>query len=112
MHSRLRLTSPAAAAAALAVTVCACRQAPGPSAAAPAPPASTSRIAGLGRIEPGDGVVRLATRSLGGQTSIVAQVFVSEGGTVGKGQVVAELDSKRQLAAAASEAAAAVEVAR
>jgi len=109
---RSRLMPAAAAAAALAVTVSACREASRSSAAAAAAaPAPAARIAGLGRIEPGDGVVRLATRSLGGQTSIVAQVFVREGGAVSKGQVVAELDSKPQLAAAASEAAAAVAVA-
>jgi HlyD family secretion protein len=100
-----------AAAAAAAMTLFACREAPATTAAGPAPPAA-ARIAGLGRIEAGDGVVRLATRSLGGQTSIVAQVFVAEGGRVARGQVVAELDSKSQLAAAAGEAAAAVAVAR
>jgi HlyD family secretion protein len=108
---RSRFTPVAAAAAAAVMTVVGCREAPATSAVDTASPAA-ARIAGLGRIEAGDGVVRLATRSLGGQTSIVAQVFVAEGGRVDKGQVVAELDSKPQLAAAANEAAAAVDVAR
>lgn len=88
-----------------------------PRAAAPpaqkASPASESRsIGALGRIEPGQGIVRLATRSLGGQPSIVARLFIKEGDTVQAGQVVAELDSKTELEMAAQQAAARINVAR
>jgi HlyD family secretion protein len=100
-----------AAAGIVVMTFAACRQPSAASIGDTAKPAP-SGIAGIGRIEPGDGVVRLATRSLGGQTSIVGQLLVAEGARVRKGQVVAELDSKTQLSAAAGEAAAAVVAAR
>jgi HlyD family secretion protein len=66
----------------------------------------------VGRIVPGDGVVRLAARSLSGQPSIIARLFVREGDHLAAGQPVAELDSRAQLEAAAGEAAARVDVAR
>ena len=83
-----------------------------PPAAATASRAASGTIAGLGRIEAGEGVVRLATRSLGGQASIVARMLVKEGDKVHKGEVVAELDSKPELEAAARQASAAIDVAR
>jgi HlyD family secretion protein len=76
-----------------------------------APPA-VSAIGCLGRIEPGDGVVRLAARSLSGQPSIMGKLLVAERDLVRAGQVVAELDSAAQLLATADLAEARVEVAR
>ena len=69
-------------------------------------------VGALGRVQPGDGVVRIGARSLGGQPSIVGRVLVREGDMVRAGQVVAELDSKAQLDAAARQAEARIEVAR
>ena len=82
---------------------------PDPRTAARAP---SGGIGALGRIEPGDGIVRIAARSLSGQASIVARVLVGEGDAVRAGQPLAELDSRSQLQAAADQAAARVEVAR
>ncbi len=73
---------------------------------------STTAIGALGRIEPGDGVVRLAARSLSGQASIVAKLRVREGDQVKAGQVVAELDSTDQLQATFQLTQAQIEVAR
>jgi HlyD family secretion protein len=84
------------------------RQAP---AAAATPPVATA-IACLGRIEPGDGVVRLAARSLSGQASIVGKLLVAERDRVKAGQTLAELDSAEQLRATALLAESRVEVAR
>jgi HlyD family secretion protein len=78
--------------------------------AAPPPDA----IACLGRIQPEDGVVRLAARSLMGQPSIVAEIRVAEGDRVRHGDVLAVLNSRDQLEAAwrAAEARSAVATAR
>lgn len=78
----------------------------------PAPPPQAANIAALGRIEAGEGVVRLASRSLAGQSSIVSRLMVKEGDTVTPGQVLAVLDSKAQLVAASQQATARIEVAR
>jgi HlyD family secretion protein len=78
---------------------------------APKPQEPTS-IGSLGRIEPGDGVIRLAARSLSGQTSIVGKLLVAERDQVQAGQTLAELDSAEQLHATALLAEARVEVAR
>jgi HlyD family secretion protein len=83
---------------------------PAPAAAA-TPPVPTA-IGCLGRIEPGDGVIRLAARSLSGQASIVGKLLVAERDQVHAGQTVAELDSAEQLRATALLAEARVEVAR
>lgn len=69
-------------------------------------------IGALGRIEPGDGLVRIAARSLSGQASIVRRLLVNDGDVVRAGQPIAELDSQDELGAAAAAAAAEVEVAR
>ncbi|MEI6666784.1 MAG: HlyD family efflux transporter periplasmic adaptor subunit [Acidobacteriota bacterium] len=68
-------------------------------AAAPATPVAATSIACLGRIEPGDGVVRLAARSLSGQPAIVGTLLVAERDQVKAGQVLVELDSVPQLRA-------------
>jgi HlyD family secretion protein len=82
------------------------------SAAAEAQPPGGGAIGSLGRIEPGDGIVRIASRSLSGQPSIVARLMVKEGDTVRRGQLIAELDSKSQLDATVRQASARIEVAR
>src|SRR5438132_3628127 len=83
---------------------------------APPPVATQPRdsVACLGRLQPEDGIVRLAARSLMGQPTIVADVLVQEGDPVHRGQVVAVLNSRDQLQAAwqASEAGVAVANAR
>ena len=56
-----------------------------------------SRISCLGHIEPRDGVVTISARSLSGQPSIMRELKVHEGDWVKPGQVVAVLDSHRQL---------------
>jgi HlyD family secretion protein len=66
----------------------------------------------LGRIEAGDGIVRVAARGLSGQSTIVARLLVKQGDTVTAGQVLAELDTKEQLEAAVQQTAARVAVAR
>ncbi len=81
------------------------------SAASLAPPVATA-IGCLGRIEPGEGVVRLAARSLSGQPSIVGKLLVAEREQVHAGQILAELDSTNQLRATALLAESRVEVAR
>jgi HlyD family secretion protein len=78
----------------------------------PADRPGTGAVGALGRIEPADGIVHVAARSLGGQPSIVAAVTVKAGDPVKAGQLIAELDSKRQLQAALRQAAARIEVAR
>lgn len=114
---RSRITARARGAVAT-LTVAALGAACGGPPAAEAPPAQASArpdtggIGALGRIEAGAGIVRIASRSLGGQASIVARLFVKEGDLVQTGQVVAELDSKGQLEAASRQAAARIEVAR
>jgi HlyD family secretion protein len=68
---------------------------------AAAKPAATGRdpqkIACLGRIEPGDGIVSISTRGIPGQPSIIERLNVHEGDLVKTGEVVAVLDSRRQL---------------
>ncbi len=74
--------------------------------------AAVAAIGALGRIEPGDGIVRLAARSLSGQPSIVSRLLVREGDTVRAHQVLVELDSTAQLEAQSVLAQARVDVAR
>lgn len=66
----------------------------------------------LGRIEPGDGIVRMSARGLSGQPAIVGRVLVKDGERVTAGQVLAELDTKEQLDAAVRQTSARIEVAR
>jgi HlyD family secretion protein len=105
-----------AAALALAVGSAACRSEPETATAAAvsdaARPNATAAIGALGHIEAGDGIARIAARSLSGQASIVKVLYVKEGDTVKAGQEVAELDSRDQLAATERQAAARVEVAK
>src|SRR5580704_1551991 len=71
----------------------------GRSEAAKSVPAGTDpqKIACLGRIEPGDGIVAVSTRGIPGQPSIIERLNVHEGDLVKAGSVVAVLDSRRQL---------------
>jgi HlyD family secretion protein len=81
-----------------------------PSQAAPPQPANAA-VSGLGRIEAGNGVVRVAARIAAG-TPIVARLLVAKGDTVKAGQVLAELDDKEELEVAVRQALSRVEVAR
>ncbi|HEV3057811.1 MAG TPA: efflux RND transporter periplasmic adaptor subunit [Vicinamibacterales bacterium] len=74
--------------------------------------ADNQGIGCLGRVEPGDGVVLIAARSLTGQPSIVGRLLVNEGDAVQVNQVIAELDSRSQLEAAERQAQARIDVAR
>lgn len=113
---RSRLTTASTTAMAVIVAIAclaACKGTPPPVATdAKAARPTTGGIAGLGRIEAGQGIVRLAVRSLGGQASIVSRILVKEGDRVHAGQVVAELDSKPQLEATTRQAVSAIDVAR
>jgi HlyD family secretion protein len=80
--------------------------------AAPSSPPAATAVGCLGRIEPGDGVVRLAARSLSGQPAIVGKLLVAERDVVRAGQVLVELDSVPQLRATTLLVEARVEVAR
>jgi HlyD family secretion protein len=77
-------------------------------------PASTGpqKIACLGRIEPGDGIVAVATRGIPGQPSVVERLNVHEGDLVRAGSVVAVLDSRAQLEGAVHSLEAQVKVAQ
>jgi len=55
------------------------------------------KVSCLGHIETKDGVVSVSARSLSGQPSIVGELRVHEGDLVKAGQVLAVLDSHRQL---------------
>jgi HlyD family secretion protein len=74
-------------------------------------PVEGGGIGCLGRIEAGEGIIRIATRGLGGQ-GIVKRLNVKQGDIVKTGQVLAELDSKEQLEATVRQAAAGIAVAR
>ena len=62
-----------------------------------APPPKDLSIACLGRIEPVDGTIKVAARAISGQPSIIARLMVDDGDTVKKGDLIAVLDSSRQL---------------
>lgn len=79
-------------------------------AASPAPPAPVG-ISCIGRIESEDGPIRIGARSLSGQPSLIAKLYVSEGDTVKAGQIVALLNSRDQLEAAFRQAEARVKLA-
>ena len=57
------------------------------------------RISSLGRIEPQDGIIRVSARSISGQPSIVGELRVKDGDWVKAGQVIAVLDSHKQMEA-------------
>jgi HlyD family secretion protein len=75
----------------------------------PLPP---GRISSRGRIEPLDGIIRISARSISGQPSIVGELRVKEGDWVKSGQVIAVLDSHRQLEAIVHDLEAQVAVAQ
>ncbi len=88
-------------------------QAKAEAAAASAKPVdSPSRIACRGKIEPVDGIVRVSARSISGQPSIVGELRVKEGDHIRTGQVIAVLDSHRQMEAAVRDLEAQVAVAQ
>lgn len=66
-------------------------------AATPRPVTLPTRISCLGHIEPRDGITLVSGRALAGEPSIVGELKVREGDWVQAGQVVAVLDSNRQL---------------
>ena len=109
---RLRSGLTATAVAVLSAISCRPGQPPAAAASRTAERAEPLGVACLGRVQPGNGIIRVAARSLGGQASIVKRLFVKEGDSVRAGQSLAELDSQDQLAAAAEQAAARAEVAR
>jgi len=90
-----------------------CRNTP-PQAASSSNSVTASRpadVAGLGRIEPGDGVVHVAARAVNGPP-IVGRLLVRRGEAVRVGQVLAELDNQNELLAVVQQAAGHTEVAR
>jgi HlyD family secretion protein len=100
---------------AAALCLASCRAQPPTTAAGPDPKTSVPRtgvIGCLGRIEAGDGIIHIAARALSGQPSIIAKLFVKDGDKVTAGQVLAELESRGQLEAAARQAEARIAVAR
>jgi HlyD family secretion protein len=70
------------------------------------------RVASLGRVEPLDGIIVVSARSISGQPSIVGELRVHEGDLVKAGQVIAVLDSRRQMEAAVNDLSARISVAR
>jgi HlyD family secretion protein len=78
----------------------------------PAAKQEPAKVSCLGRLEPKDGIVSISVRSLSGQPSIVGELKVHEGDWVKAGQVVAVLDSHRQLEEAARNLNAQVAVAQ
>src|SRR5438045_35604 len=91
----------AVALAGAALSAASCRGAAPPTIAeAKSEHAREGPIGCLGRVEAGEGLIAIATRSLSGQPSIVGRLFVKEGDQVRARQILAELDSERQLAAA------------
>ena len=74
--------------------------------------AGTKAVACLGRIEPENGVIRVAAPYLFGRPSLVKELRVKEGDRVRPGQLLAILDGKDQLQAAMDQCRAHVAVAR
>jgi HlyD family secretion protein len=94
------------------VLLAAACSAPPPPEKPAAPKPVEGAVGALGRIEAGEGVVRIASRSLTGQISIVSRLNVKMNQSVKAGEILAVLDSNTQLEAAARQAAAEIEVAR
>jgi len=90
----------------LAVTAC------GQPAPPPAVVEAPSGVACLGRIEPENGVMVIGARSISGQPSIVARLLVNEGDAIAQGQILAVLNSRDELAAAASQTEARIALAQ
>ena len=96
----------------VAAVSCADPSPPGASDSSRSPgPSPEGAIGCLGRIEPGDGVVRIAAPSTIGPP-IVGRLLVREGEAVRTGQALAELDTKGRLEAAQRQAEARIVVAR
>lgn len=76
--------------------------------------ASPQAVSALGRLEPADGIQRLAAPSLPGITAgvVIRELRAAEGDTVEPGQILAVADIEGQLAAGLQEAKAALELAR
>jgi HlyD family secretion protein len=74
-------------------------------------PPENGPIGCVGRIEPGEGIVRIAAPGMSGP-AIVSRLLVREGDAAQAGQVLAELDTKGRLEAAQHQADARIEVAR
>jgi len=83
-----------------------------PQAALPEPKTGPLAVASLGRIEPGDGVMRIAAPYYSGRPSVVRELYVQEGGSVQKGQMIAVLDGNEELQARLQQTEARVELAR
>src|SRR5437763_1763451 len=66
----------------------------------------------LGRIEPEDGILRVAAPYLSGRPSIVKALYIKEGASVRRGQKLAILEGREQLEAAVHQAEAQIAVAR
>jgi HlyD family secretion protein len=76
---------------ALAVTAAGCRSPDAPANATPGAPARPGRVTALGRLEPKDGVLRIAGPSR--PSVVIAKLLVDEGDRVQAGQPLAELDT-------------------
>lgn len=73
--------------------------------AAAAPPSSApAGVACLGHIEPKDGVLRVAAPYVEGRPALIRQLLVKPGEHVKQGQLLAVLDGRAKLEAAAAEA--------
>ncbi len=66
----------------------------------------------MGRIEAGDGLIRVAAPYYEGRPSVVRELRVREGDAVRSGDLIATLDGRRELEAALAQAEARVKVAR
>lgn len=73
------------------------------SAAAAAPVSAPAGVACLGHIEPKDGVLRVAAPYVEGRPALIRQLLVKQGDRVKQGQVLAVLDGRAKLEAAAAE---------
>jgi HlyD family secretion protein len=89
------------------------RSEPGTPASPPSAPGVTSvrRVSSLGRIQPEDRTIVLGARSLSGQPSIIGELLVKEGDDVEAGEVVAILNSRKELEATSRQAEARIKVA-
>ncbi|MGH7340316.1 MAG: efflux RND transporter periplasmic adaptor subunit, partial [Candidatus Rokuibacteriota bacterium] len=59
--------------------------------------AEPDRVSALGRLEPEDGLIRVAAPS--GTTAVIGRLFVDDGDRVEKGQLIATLDTLEELEA-------------
>src|SRR5262245_29436601 len=80
-----------AAAALIVLGLAACHSPDSPANATPTAPVLARRVTALGRLEPKDGILRIAGPSR--PSVVVAKVLVEEGDRVAAGQALAELDA-------------------